>query len=109
MIIDRVTFFNSLAMKPLFSHLPAFHLSDGERETLPALNNARGCECAAAELISERGNHKTIQFVLLFVCDSALIYCSFILICRPVNPQDVKKGEIGVVKAWWLYLLFNKK
>ena len=69
-IIDRVTFFNSLAMKPLFSHLPAFHLSDGERETLPALNNARvcssecagcecaGCECAAAELISERGNHK---------------------------------------------------
>ena len=58
MIIDRVTFFNSLAMKPLFSHLPAFHLSDGERETLPALNNARGCECAAAELISERGNHK---------------------------------------------------
>ena len=125
MIIDRVTFFNSLAMKPLFSHLPASHLSDGGRETLPALNNAcsqrllstpalnNGRLCllstAAAELISERGNHKTIQFVLLFVCDSALIYCSFIFICRPVNPQDVKKGEIGVVKAWWLYLLFNKK
>ena len=77
MIIDRVTFFNSLAMKPLFSHLPASHLSDGGRETLPALNNA-----CSQRLLSTTGDFACSQQQQLSSSQSEVIIKKKSLITR---------------------------